>query len=51
MLEHTDPSVIIVIILRDEDVMLFQQRSKVLADQSSDIQEGDHNHSNPEEAK
>lgn len=47
----TQPSVVIVIILGDEDIVLLQQRSKVLADQSPHIQEGHHYQSNPDKAE
>lgn len=47
----THPSVIIVIVLGDKDVVLLQQRSKALADQSPHIQEGHHYESNPEKAE
>lgn len=45
------PSVVIVIILGYEDVVLLQQRSKVLADLSPHIQEGHDYQSNPEKAE
>lgn len=47
----TQPSVVIVIILGDEDIVLLQQRSKVLADLSPHIQEGHHYQSNPDKAE
>lgn len=44
-------SVIVVVVLGDEDVVLLQQRSKVLADQSPHIQEGHHYQRNPDKAE
>lgn len=48
---HTPPSVVIVIVLGDEDVVLLQQCGKVLADLSPHIQEGHHYQSNPDKAE
>lgn len=45
------PSVVVVVILRHKDVVLFQQCSKVLADLSPHIQEGHHYQSNPDKAE
>lgn len=44
-------SVIIIVVLGHKDVVLLQQRCKVLADQSSQIQEGHHYQSNPDKAE
>lgn len=48
---HSPPSVVIVIVLRDEDVVFLQQRSEVLADLSPDVQEGQHYQSNADKAE
>lgn len=44
-------SVIVIIILRDEDVVLLQDSGKVLADQSSHIEEWHHHCSHSDETK
>lgn len=49
--EASHPSVVIVVVLGYEDVVLLQQRSKALADQSPHIQEGHQDQSNPNEAE
>lgn len=44
-------SVIVVIVLWDKDVMLLQESSKVLADQSSHIQERHHHYCHTDKTK
>lgn len=48
---HTPPSVVIVVVLRDEDVVLLQQGREALADLSPDVQEGHHYESNPDQTE
>lgn len=44
-------SVIIIVIFRDKDVMLFQKSGEVLADQRSDIQERHHHYCHADQTK
>lgn len=44
-------SIIIIVILRDKDVMLLQESGKVLADQSSHIKEGHHHYCHADKTK
>lgn len=45
------PSVVVIVVLGDKDVVLLQHGCKVLADLSPHIQEGHHDQSDPEKAE
>lgn len=49
--QHTPPSVVIVVVLGNEDVVLLEQCREVLADLSPHIQEGHHYQSNPDKTE
>lgn len=44
-------SIVIIVILRDKDVMLLQESGKVLADQSSHIKERHHHYCHADKTK